>query len=206
MIIRIIVYCFLAGLALYVFSHKETGNDPLTEENYREKGFIKVKDRYIKYDVYENGEVKTIADMLAKGCEGDDLCEIENSFRYVMNLPYKDSQTNRVPSDVINQNGGDCDEKSFLFASLLIQRGHECVLVITHEHAFVAVHIEKDKKLTKPFAYLRINGKNFYYAETTAKGSYVGWFNEMGPSLFEEVYDINQKKEIPMNQIGFYKG
>lgn len=200
--IRIALYTLFAGAAAwYLHQFPPKRNEALTKENYREKGYVKAKERYLKYSVYEKGEVKPIADMLAAGCGGDDACEIDNMFRYVLHLPYKESRADRDPSAVINQNGGDCDEKAYLFASLLIQRGHECLLVITHEHAFIAVHVKNDARLPAQAAYVSVGGKKYYYAETSAEESAIGMFNKIPHDAFEAVFDINRKIEIPLSEI-----
>jgi len=178
---------------------------PKTADPSQSPREIIVDHRYLQLNIYENGEVKTIADMLAKGCDNNDLCEIEKTFKYVSDLPYKTTSLDKKPDDVINQNGGDCDEKSFLFASLLLQRKHESLLIVTKDHAFIAVHVENEKELKKPHARLVINGKNYYYAEVTAKESRIGQFNGIRPSSFEVIYDVTQKKEIPKESIRFYE-
>lgn len=206
-IFRVIVYILLAGGGWYLSSYysSDKSSHGFSEKDYRENGYIKAKDRYIKYNVYENGEVKPIADMLSAGCNGDDACEIENIFNYVLHLPYKESQIDRDPSAVINQNGGDCDEKAYLFASLLIQRGYECVLIITKEHAFIAVHVKNDKKFSGEAAYLSIEGKKYFYAETSAEGSEIGQFNGFGLDQIESVFDILHKKELQPSQFSLHK-
>lgn len=202
-LIRIVLYIFVAAGA-YLYLQPSKATQPLGETNYREKGYIKAKERYLKYSVYENGEVKPIADMLARGCNADDACEIGNIFHYVLHLPYKESQGDRDPSAVINQNGGDCDEKAYLFASLLIQRGHECVLVITNDHAFIAVHLQNDRDIPSESAYLEIGGKKYYYAETSAEGSEIGRFNGFGSDQIESVFDIVHKREIPLDTLSLH--
>ncbi|MDD5052701.1 MAG: hypothetical protein PHO27_08250 [Sulfuricurvum sp.] len=178
-------------------------NESLSEVNHLKLRYIKVKDRYFKYSVYEHGEVKTIADMLAQGCNGNDFCEINNDFNYVMKLPYKESQIDRDPSAVINQHGGDCDEKAYLLISLLRQHGHKSILIFTKEHAFVAINVRIDGAIEKPFSYLSVRGEKYYYAETAADGSYVGWFNNITLDQFDAVYDTLLKKEIPLDEVTF---
>lgn len=204
-LIRVVVYTLLAGGSLYLYLQPSKAVSTLDENNYQDKGYIKAKDRYLKYNVYENGEVKPIADMLSAGCNGDDACEIGNMFHYVLNLPYKESSGDRDPSAVINQNGGDCDEKAYLFASLLIQRGHECMLIITKEHAFIAVHVKNDKNLSDKSTYLSIDGKKYFYAETSAEGSKIGEFNGFGLDQIESVFDISRKKELQPDQMSLHQ-
>jgi len=177
---------------------------PETDAEYCErKGMVKIHDRFYKYDVYEHNEMKPIVDMLTKGCNGDEVCEVNRAYQYVLKIPYKESIANRNPSDVINQNGGDCDEKSFLLATLLLQKKYACVLVTTKDHAFIAVHIQNDVLLKQPSSYLIVNGKKYYFAEVTVTAGYIGQYNNVNQQDIEAVFDMVAKKEIPMNMVEF---
>lgn len=177
---------------------------PETDQQYcKRKGMVKIHDRFYKYDVYDHNEMKPIVDMLTKGCNNNELCEIDRAYQYVLKIPYKESIANRNPSDVINQNGGDCDEKSFLLATLLLQKKHECLLLTTNDHAFIAVHVQNDVALKQPSSYLIFNGKKYYFAEATVKTGYLGQYNNVNQQKIEAVFDMVAKKEIPLNEVKF---
>lgn len=199
-VIRLVIYSFVASFAYYAYLRQSSADSGVNDNNYREKGYIKLEDKYLKYNVYENGEVKTIVDMVTKECNNDVMCEVTKEFEYVMKLPYRSSKDDKDPSGVINQRGGDCDEKSYLLASLFLESGFENVIVFTKEHAFLGVHIE-NANLPKSAAHLKIRGKKFYYAETTAEHAYIGWFNNIPSDTIVMVYSVNEKKEIPLNEI-----
>lgn len=174
------------------------------QETMKKEGVIKLNQKFIKYDIKENGEFKIIANMLKAGCK-DDLCEIKKDFEYVTKIPYMITDKAKKPEEVINMNGGDCDEKSFLFASLLIEQKHNCIIIFTKDHAFMAVNVKNENDLKKPNAYIEIEQKKYFYAETTAEGSYIGWYNNIHPKEFEGIYDINNRKEVNLNKIIFKK-
>lgn len=178
---------------------------PETDAEYcKRKGMVKIHDRFYKYDVYEHNEMKPIVDMLTQGCNvGDNYCEIDRIYQYVLKIPYKVSTTSRNPSDVINQNGGDCDEKSFLLATLLLQNHYECLLVTTKDHGFLAVHIPDESILKKPVSYLTFNGKKYYIAETTNTNGYVGKYNNINSQEIAGIFDMMTKKEIALEKIEF---
>lgn len=177
---------------------------PETDEEYcQRRGMVKIHDRFFKYDVYEHGEMKPIVDMLTKECKGNEYCEIDQAYQYVLKIPYKKSAANRNPSDVINQNGGDCDEKSFLLATLLLQNQYECVLVTTKDHGFIAVHVPNDISLKHPSSYLVLNGKKYYFAETTFSAGYIGQYNNVEERDIDAVFDMVAKKEIPLDTLVF---
>lgn len=174
------------------------------ERLMQEQGLIKVGDTYLKYGVKENGEVKPITDILDKNCRTDQ-CKIESYFNYVKKIPYqkgvKNNEKNSI--DVILKGSGDCDEKSHLFVSMLIQGNYKSVLIYTKDHTFVCVnipHLKNDRLMS----YLSINNEKYYYAETTRSDAYLGAFNMIEPKDFQIIIDPLTKKEIPINTTSLY--
>lgn len=191
----------IAGIVAYSL-YLRANVPPETDEQYCErKGMVKIHNRFYKYDVYEHNEMKPIVDMLTRDCSGDSYCEITHMYQYVLSIPYKESTDDRNPSDVINQNGGDCDEKSFLLATLLLQKHYECLLITTKEHGFIAVHLPDDTKVKKPASYVTFNGKKYFFAETTLEHGSIGEYNNINPQEIEGVYDMVGKKEIERGKI-----
>lgn len=177
---------------------------PETDQEYcQRKGMVKIHDRFYKYDVYEHNEMKPIADMLTQNCNGDSYCEIDHAYQYVLKIPYKESTIDRNPSDVINQNEGDCDEKSFLLATLLLQKHYECLLVTTKDHGFIAVHVPNESMFKQPVSYMTFNGKKYYIAETTLTNGYLGQYNNIDPQEIEGIFNMVTKKEVPLEQIEY---
>lgn len=177
---------------------------PETDAQYcKRKGMIKIHDRFYKYDVYEHAEMKPIVDMLTKTCSGDSYCEIDRIYQYVLTIPYKTSTINRNPADVINQNGGDCDEKSFLLATLLLQNKYPCILILTKEHGFLAVNIPNDQSLKKPSSYVTFNGRKYYYADPSFKSGHFGEFNDIKEQEVIGIFDMETKKEVALNKVEF---
>lgn len=200
--VRIVVYLALIAAAVYVYTLKTRSGEGLNDENYRQKGYIKIKDRYFKYGVYEHGEVKTIAQMLSKGCT-DKRCEIDHIFDYVVKLPYRESRQDRNPAEVINQNGGDCDEKVYLLVSLLRERGHESLIAYTHDHAFAVIHLPEGMEGKPPPAYLEREGKRYYYAETSDPASRIGGYNMIAEREVEALIDPLTTRELPLEGIRY---
>jgi hypothetical protein len=175
---------------------------PETDAEYcKRNGMVKIHDRFYKYDVYEHNEMKPIVDMLTQECNGNTYCEIDHIYQYVLKIPYKVSTTSRNPSDVINQNGGDCDEKSFLLATLFLQKHYECLLITTKDHGYLAVHIPDESILKKPISYLTFNDKKYYIAETTNINGYVGKYNNINSQEIAGIFDMATKKEITLDKI-----
>lgn len=166
-----------------------------------DKGVIELNGHYIKTNLAKTGELTALAQSLTKECNGNDACEIENLFDYVTRIPYKTDYTSRSPKEVLQTNWGDCDDKSNLLASLLNERGFDYRFVYTPHHVFVVVHVENEKSLPFISANLIINGKKYYYAETTAAGSRIGTFNGQFPYNFHGIYDIAKNKEVDIKNV-----
>lgn len=203
---KIVARVFLYSVALVVaYGIYERSHTPIeTDEEYcKRTGRIQINDRFFKYDVFENGTMKPITDMLLKKCNGDAWCEVDGSYQYVLEIPYQESNASKTPSDVINTNGGDCDEKSFLLASLLLEKGHPCLMITTKDHIYLAVHVENESQLTSPLAYFIVRNKKYYIAETTITKGYVGQYNNVTKHEINGIFDMVEKKEVPLDQVEY---
>lgn len=200
---RIGLYSMAAIIAYSLYARANV--PPETDAQYcKRKGMVKIHDRFYKYDVYEHDEMKPIVDMLTKTCKADAYCEIDHIYQYVLSIPYKSSTINRNPADVINQNGGDCDEKSFLLATLLLQNKYPCVLILTKDHGFLAVNVPNNQSLKQPTSYVTFNGKKYYFADATLKDGYIGQYNDVKQQEITGVFDMEAKHEIPLEKVQFF--
>jgi hypothetical protein len=168
-----------------------------------DQGVIELNGLYIKTNLAKPGDLKDLATDLTQQCHGNDACEINKMFDYVTHIPYRTDHTSRSPKKVLQTNWGDCDDKSNLFASLLNERGFDYRFVYVPHHVFVVVHVEDEKSLPFLSARLTINGKKYYYAETTAAGSHIGEFNGQFPYAFEGIYDIKNNEAVDMDKVSF---
>ena len=137
--------------------------------------------------------IKQKASELTSGCESE-LCEVQRLLDYVTVIPYQINHFNaHKPIQTIENNQGDCDDKSNLLISLLHGLGKEAYLVLVPEHIFVIVSIG-DKQLA-PKKGIRIDGKKYYILESTAEGSKVGYPLRYRLSDIEMIFDpfINEK-------------
>lgn len=172
------------------------------EQNYiQDHHLIKLGNEYHWCGIKELEEIKPITDALERNCKND-FCKIENYFNYVKNIPYEAGEKNKDKNsiDVIMNGKGDCDEKSYLLASLMLQGRYETILIYTKDHTFAGINIpnyETDQKKS----YFEYKNKKYYYAETTNKNAYIGMYNGINPKEFKFAYSINEKKEIPLKQI-----
>lgn len=127
---------------------------------------------YTSY-ISNSDEIKQKAFSLTSNAT-DKLSQIQLLLDFVTNIPYQTKTFQKsLPKQTIEQNFGDCDDKSNLLISMLHALDIESYFVLVPEHIFVIVPI-KDKRLYHKKG-LWINGRKYYILETTAKGSKVGF-------------------------------
>jgi hypothetical protein len=180
-----------------------------TEE--RNQDFLKIGKKLFVLNIDESGDLRSYAEEITAGCNNDEWCEKSRFFEFIKKIPYQTDaegewKYNMKPMEVLNYNKGDCDERSFTLTSLLLQKKYKVVIVYAKKHAFVCMHIENKRNIYPHHAKLRINGLDYYYAETTDVNGYIGSYNKVNPRDFIGVYDANKKRLIPKKEIEFYQG
>lgn len=155
-------------------------------------------------DINVNQETIQTANNLSKGCNNDEWCEKDRFFRYITDLRYCTNKTGqKSANDVMTLMSGDCDERSQALASLLLAKDYKAILIYTKNHAFVGMHVKDERNLKPQNAKIKIHGQNYYYAETTDPNAYIGADNKIRPKDFIGIYDINEKRLIPLKKAVF---
>lgn len=127
---------------------------------------------YTSY-VTTSKEIENQAKKLIQNCQSK-LCQVQRLLDFTSNIPYKTSTFQKKSAQkTIQENFGDCDDKSNLLISMLHALGIEAYFVLVPKHIFVIVPLE-DSRLQRRKG-LWINGKKYYILESTAKGSSVGY-------------------------------
>jgi transglutaminase-like putative cysteine protease len=118
----------------------------------------------------------------------------------VTNIPYKVNESvARSGKNVIEQNYGDCDDKSNLLISLLHAKGYEAYFVVVPKHIFVIVHL--DKKINKKALY--VNGKRYYKLESTAKNSTIGFPLKYRFDEIKAIIDPFKNKKLVIENLAY---
>jgi len=118
--------------------------------------------------------IKDLAHTLTKHCKSD-ICKVQSLLDYVTNIPYRVNNFKaHSPKKTLEDNFGDCDDKSNLLISLLHVLGYKGYFVLVPKHIFVVVAL-REPHLERFVKGLYINGEKFYILETTAKDSRVGF-------------------------------
>ncbi|PLY06429.1 MAG: hypothetical protein C0625_09845 [Arcobacter sp.] len=171
------------------------------------KSFFIVKNQFIDIgglayvnQVRTDDYTKRLANSLTKDCQTK-VCEVQSLLNIVTNIPYKINESvARSGKNVIEQNFGDCDDKSNLLISLLNAKGYEAYFVLVPEHIFVVVNlgiILPNKRA------LYINGKPYYKLESTAKGSSIGFPLKYKFSDIKAFIDPFKNKQLVVNTLEY---
>ena len=127
---------------------------------------------YTSY-VATSKEIQDKAQALTRDCHNE-LCEVQALLDFSSNIPYHTKTFQQYsPQKTIQQNFGDCDDKSNLLISMLYALDKEAYFVLVPKHIFVITPID-DLHLSKQKG-LWINGKKYYILESTATNSRVGF-------------------------------
>ena len=143
---------------------------------------------------------KKLADFLTKNCKEEPICEVQNMLDFVTRIPYKiNDGIAKNPRRVVEQNFGDCDDKSNLLISLLKTKDYEAYFVLVPEHIFVIINLEEniDKKA------LYVNHKKFYILESTAKHSKIGFPLKYQFEEIEAIVDPFINKKLVVSKIEY---
>ncbi len=138
---------------------------------------------------------------LTSGCKNE-LCEVQRLLDYVTTIPYKINDFNaHKPELTIENNYGDCDDKSNLLISLLHGVGKEAYFVLVPEHIFVIISIDDEQLSYKKGIW--IDGKKYYILESTAKGSEVGYPLTYKLSDIEMIFDPYLNKRLTYKKLAY---
>ena len=134
--------------------------------------FIDIGDATYVNQVRTDDYTIKLAEFLTKDCNKDKICEVQAMLDFTTKIPYKINESiARSSKQVVEQNFGDCDDKSNLLISMLKVKGYEAYFVLVPKHIFVIVDLEK--QINKEALY--VNDKRFYILESTARGSKIGF-------------------------------
>ncbi len=118
-------------------------------------------------------EISNKAFELTRNCKSE-VCQVQNILDYVTHIPYKINHFKaHSPQKTIQNNFGDCDDKSNLLISMLHALGKEAYFVLVPKHIFVLAKVE-DRALSHTKG-IWMNGSKYYILESTSKGSSIGY-------------------------------
>ena len=162
--------------------------------------FIDIGDATYVNQVRTDDYTIKLADFLTKDCASNKVCEVQAMLDFVTAIPYKINESiARSSKQVVEQNFGDCDDKSNLLISMLKVRGYEAYFVLVPKHIFVIVNLENqgNKKA------LYVNDKKFYILESTAKDSKIGFPLKHTLEEIEAIIDPFVNKKLLIKTLNY---
>lgn len=127
---------------------------------------------YTSY-VTTSKEIENKAKQLTRNCKSE-FCKVQTLLDFASNIPYQSKTFQKYSAQkTIQQNFGDCDDKSNLLISMLHALNIEAYFVLVPKHIFVIVP-STDKRLRYKRG-LWVNDRKFFILESTAKNSEIGF-------------------------------
>jgi transglutaminase-like putative cysteine protease len=183
--VAFVVFLFLTYKALMIADKRQIATDEGIYTNH----------------VTTDAQIKTLAHRLVEGCHKRS-CQVERVLDYVTAIPYKINRFQaHSPQRTIQENYGDCDDKSNLLVSMLHALGIEAYFVLVPKHIFIIVPLEEKRLDSVPG--LWIDGRKFYILESTAKGSSIGFPLHYRLDEIEAIIDPFENKRITFEQISY---
>lgn len=162
--------------------------------------FIDIGDATYVNQVRSDDYTIKLADFLTKNCKGDKTCEVQSMLDFVTAIPYKINESiARNSKQVVEQNFGDCDDKSNLLISMLKVRGYEAYFILVPKHIFVIVNLEN--QINKKALY--VNDKRFYILESTATSSKIGFPLKYSFEEINAIIDPFVNKKLVVNKLEY---
>jgi hypothetical protein len=124
----------------------------------------------IKYITSDDPFIKKISKRISESAKGD-VIDTWLAISFVQNLPYVDDvftgydEYPKYPIETFFEKNGDCEDTSYLAASILDAMGYGSVLILLPGHMAVGIYMNSDT----PGTYYELDGKCYYYIETTSK-------------------------------------
>lgn len=155
---------------------------------------------YTSY-VSTSKEIEDKAKQLTKNCQSK-LCQVQSLLDFATNIPYHTTTFQRYSAQkTMQQNFGDCDDKSNMLISMLHTLNIEAYFVLVPKHIFVIVPID-DKRVAYKKG-LWINGKKYYILESTAKGSKIGYTLKYNLNDIDVIVEPFSNEKIEIKELKY---
>ncbi len=133
---------------------------------------VELSKRYVTSDEPIVTNISSVLGQQADELDLDDEQRVNFVLSFVQAIPYVEDEKSvdldeywRFPVETLYDDQGDCEDKSFLFASLMEAMGFDAVILIFESHAAVGVVCSGVHG-----SYYNYDGYKYYYCETTAEG------------------------------------
>jgi len=134
------------------------------------------------YVTPDDPTIQLIAENLKKTIEENNYNLVDFTLSFIKNMHYvRDANTGydeypKYPVQTLVEETGDCEDTSYLTASIIRAMGYGVVLLVLPEHMAIGVWCDECEG-----AYVEFEGKKYSYLETTGEG----WELGVVPEQFE---------------------
>jgi len=134
------------------------------------------EDHGAEYVTPEDPYIKIIADKLIKKAKEESYCEFCFIVSFIQGLSYVEDSVMeyddypKYPIETFIEGNGDCEDTSYLAASLLKATNRDVILIRLYDHMAIGIYNDSHSNGT----YYELNGKRYYYFETTKSGWSLG--------------------------------
>ena len=152
--------------------------------------------RSVEYVTYNDPFIQRISKKISEAAEKDNLCKSCLVASFVHSLSYVDDKYTgydeypKYPVETFFEKNGDCEDTSYLTASIIKAMNIDTVLVLLPGHMAVAVWMNCDS----PGTYYKFNDRCYYFIETTGKD----W--DVGDMSNDYRYTLATLIKIPSNE------
>lgn len=144
-------------------------------------------------------EIRDKAFAFTRHCTNE-LCEVQTLLDFVTHIPYRTNTFQQYSAQkTIQQNFGDCDDKSNLLISMLHALGKEAYFVLVPKHIFIIIALDEERLDKKKG--LWVNGKKYYILESTAKGSEVGFPMAYEPEDIDVIVEPFSNEKLTLKKL-----
>jgi len=155
--------------------------------------FVTTKDSYMQRTAHE---LRSLSEGKGWGRHG----EVGLILAFVQSLPYTSDiittgydEYTRFPLETLVDGGGDCEDTSILFITLIRILGYDSVFIEFPDHLAVGVKFGE----TISGEYYEHGGKRYYYCETTGYGGEIGDIPRELRGIAAYVYPVSGEEYNP---------
>jgi predicted transglutaminase-like cysteine proteinase len=162
------------NITISTAAYEEYRNDPIQRYAYTIEEAVSMCDGYV---TPEDPVIQELAGMLGNySATFSELRTANFVLSFVQSIDYVEDDISvsrdeywRFPVETLYDEMGDCEDKAFLYASIMEAMGYDAVILLFDGHAAAGISVAKATG-----SYYQYDGHNYFYCETTASGWRVG--------------------------------
>lgn len=128
------------------------------------------------YVIYQDDAIEAIAKQLKETAERNNYHVTSFVLSFIQGLSYVSDyntgydELHKYPVETLVESNGDCEDTAYLAAAIIKAMNIDVVLVLLPSHMAIGIWTDSNQS----GAYYELNGRRYYYFETTAEGWELG--------------------------------